>query len=62
MSDPVRRAFSEAELVTEWREFLRAEYGPAKDLPEDTRAEYYTRIGLMVHFAQTLFVPKRSSP
>lgn len=50
MSEPVRKCYSADELLTKYRSFLVAEYGIPRDMPNDARREFHTRLGIMLHF------------
>lgn len=50
MNEPLRKAYSADELLTKYRNFLVAEYGVPRDMLNDARKEFHTRLGIMLHF------------
>jgi hypothetical protein len=60
-AEPLRQAYSHQESVNIAMQWMRDNYGIAKDLPEDTRDRYHEKLGLLVDFLWTLHPPESSS-
>lgn len=59
-AEPLRPAYSHQESINVAMQWMRDNYGLARDLSEDNRDRYHEKLGLLVDFMGTLH-PQESS-